>query len=196
MSSIFLYLCTDEKPKLKNRTFTIYLLMKKIKLLFLTSFLLISCGTFKHLTPEEIKAMTTTYINENYDLVFSSAVSLVQSQGFLITDADKTTGFIIASRQEDNDLAIVSKILFGSATESSTAQASFFIQKLRDDLTEVKLTLYQGDVSSDLIGESQTESKTVTNSIVTKPKVYQNWFAALEKEVENRKAMMQQSSVN
>ncbi|HJD10083.1 MAG TPA: hypothetical protein H9922_02840 [Candidatus Phocaeicola caecigallinarum] len=170
--------------------------MKKIKLLFLTSFLLISCGTFKHLTPEEIKAMTTTYINENYDLVFSSAVSLVQSQGFLITDADKTTGFIIASRQEDNDLAIVSKILFGSATESSTAQASFFIQKLRDDLTEVKLTLYQGNVSSDLIGESQTESKTVTNSIVTKPKVYQNWFAALEKEVENRKAMMQQSSVN
>ena len=133
--------------------------MKKITLLFLTSFLLISCGTFKRLTPEEIKAMTTTHINENYDLVFSSTVSLVQSQGFLITDADKTTGFIIASRQEDDNLAIVSKILFGSATESSTAQASFFIQKLRDDLTEVKLTLYQGYVSSDLIGESQTETK-------------------------------------
>ena len=86
--------------------------MKKITLLFLTSFLLISCGTFKRLTPEEIKAMTTTHINENYDLVFSSTVSLVQSQGFLITDADKTTGFIIASRQEDDNLAIVSKILF------------------------------------------------------------------------------------
>ena len=88
------------------------------------------------------------------------------------------------------------KSFFGSATESSTAQASFFIQKLRDDLTEVKLTLYQGYVSSDLIGESQTETKTVTNSIVTKPKVYQNWFTALEKEVESRKAMMQQSSDN
>ncbi len=168
--------------------------MKKLFLLLSIVTLLASCGTSKQLTPAEIKAMTTIQINESYDLVFSSTVSFLQSQGFLITNADKATGFITASWQEDNNLAIFSKIFFGSATESSTAHTSVFIQKLRDDLTEVKLTLYQGKVESDLIGESQTESKTVTNSLVRRAETYQNWFDALKKEVENRKALLQQYS--
>ena len=168
--------------------------MKKLFLLLSIVALLASCGTSKQLTPAEIKAMTTTQINESYDLVFSSAVSFLQSQGFLITDADKATGFITASKQDDNNLALVSKILLGSATESYTVQTSIFIQKLRDGLTEVKLTLYQGKVESDLIGESQTESKTVTNSLVKKAKTYQSWLDALKKEVENRKALLQQYS--
>lgn len=170
--------------------------MKRLLLLLGIAFLLASCGSTTRLTPEDIKAVTTAQIGESYDLVFSSAVSLLQSQGYLITDADKTTGFIAASWQQDEKLAPYLKIIFGSATESSTAQASVFLQPLRDDLTEVKLTIYRGEVRSDLIGESQVESKTVTNNMVQNVDVYQNWFDALETEVANRKALMRQVSGN
>lgn len=168
--------------------------MKRLLLLLGIAFLLASCGSTTRLTPEDIKAVTTAQIGESYDLVFSSAVSLLQSQGYLITDADKTTGFITASWQKDDKWAPYFKIIFGSATESSTAQASVFLQPLRGDLTEVKLTIYRGEVRSELTGEQPTESKTVMNSMVQNVNVYQNWFDALEKEVADRKVLMRQVS--
>ena len=69
--------------------------MKRYILFLPILFILTSCGVSqKVLSPTEIKMMTTKQFEANYDLVFSSAISLLQSEGFLINKTDKTTGII------------------------------------------------------------------------------------------------------
>lgn len=103
--------------------------MKRYILFLPILFILTSCGVSqKVLSPTEIKMMTTKQFEANYDLVFSSAISLLQSEGFLINNTDKTTGLITANKQIDNKNADLQMFLIGTATEASTSQASFFIQ--------------------------------------------------------------------
>ncbi|HIY49623.1 MAG TPA: hypothetical protein H9834_07380 [Candidatus Barnesiella excrementavium] len=133
--------------------------------------------------------MTTKQFEADYNLVFSSAISLLQSEGFLINSTDKESGLITASKQIDNKNADWQMALLGSATEASTSQASFFIQPLNDSLTEVKFTLYEGSVTSTLSQFSKnTRNK---NSMVEDPTIYANWFNNLRSEIERRKALMQ-----
>ncbi|OUN72444.1 hypothetical protein B5G10_07400 [Barnesiella sp. An55] len=149
-----------------------------------------SCGTSKPaLSPAEIKLMTTKQFEADYNLVFGSAISLLQSEGFLINSTDKESGLITASKQIDNKNADWQMALLGSATEASTSQASFFIQPLNDNLTEVKFTLYEGSVTSTL--NQFSKSTRNKNSMVEDPTIYANWFNNLRSEIERRKALMQ-----
>ncbi len=150
---------------------------------------LCSCGTTKNLTSSEIKLMTTKQFDASYDIVFASAISLLQAEGFLVNNTDKETGLINASKQIDNKNAALMKFLIGSAKEASTAQVSFFIQKLNDNLTEVKLTIYEGSINSSVngYGFQNTSSK---NSMVQNAEVYGTWFNNLRAEIERRKALL------
>lgn len=159
--------------------------MKKYIVFLPILFILMSCGTSKPaLSPAEIKLMTTKQFEADYNLVFGSAISLLQSEGFLINSTDKESGLITASKQIDNKNADWQMALLGSATEASTSQASFFIQPLNDNLTEVKFTLYEGSVQF----SKSTRNK---NSMVEDPTIYANWFNNLRSEIERRKALMQ-----
>ncbi|HIZ25688.1 hypothetical protein [Barnesiella sp. An55] len=164
--------------------------MKKYIVFLPILFILMSCGTSKPaLSPAEIKLMTTKQFEADYNLVFGSAISLLQSEGFLINSTDKESGLITASKQIDNKNADWQMALLGSATEASTSQASFFIQPLNDNLTEVKFTLYEGSVTSTL--NQFSKSTRNKNSMVEDPTIYANWFNNLRSEIERRKALMQ-----
>lgn len=163
--------------------------MKKYIVFLPILFILMSCGTSKPaLSPAEIKLMTTKQFEADYNLVFGSAISLLQSEGFLINSTDKESGLITASKQIDNKNADWQMALLGSATEASTSQASFFIQPLNDNLTEVKFTLYEGSVTSTL--NQFSKSTRNKNSLVEDPTIYANWFNNLRSEIERRKALM------
>ena len=163
--------------------------MKKYIVFLPILFILMSCGTSKPaLSPAEIKLMTTKQFEADYYLVFGSAISLLQSEGFLINSTDKESGLITASKQIDNKNADWQMALLGSATEASTSQASFFIQPLNDNLTEVKFTLYEGSVTSTL--NQFSKSTRNKNSMVEDPTIYANWFNNLRSEIERRKALM------
>ena len=164
--------------------------MKKYIVFLPILFILMSCGTSKPaLSPAEIKLMTTKQFEADYNLVFGSAISLLQSEGFLINSTDKESGLITASKQIDNKNADWQMALLGSATEASTSQASFFIQPLNDNLTEVKFTLYEGSVTSTL--NQFSKSTRNKNSMVEDPTNYANWLNNLRSEIERRKALMQ-----
>ena len=64
---------------------------------------LTSCAT-KMITksPQEVKAMTTKQYETNKSLVFKSAISLLQSESYLVEDANETTGLIRASKRIEN----------------------------------------------------------------------------------------------
>ena len=55
--------------------------------------------------------MTTKQLDADYNMVFSSAISLLQSEGFLISNTDKETGLINAYKQIDNKYATLNKFL-------------------------------------------------------------------------------------
>ena len=163
--------------------------MKRYILFLPILFILTSCGVSqKVLSPTEIKMMTTKQFEANYDLVFSSAISLLQSEGFLINNTDKTTGLITANKQIDNKNAGFFKTMWGIF--SAPLQASFFIQALNDELTEVKFTLYEGSVSSSY-NQYSGKSTTNKNSMVEDATIYANWFNNLRSEIERRKALIQ-----
>ena len=75
--------------------------MKKIFFILMAGILLAACSTSKVLTSEEIRTMTTRIIQADRDIVFTSALSLLQSEGFLINNTDKETGLINASKREN-----------------------------------------------------------------------------------------------
>ena len=164
--------------------------MKKFFILLFCSSLFLSCGTtVKTLNPAEIKMMTTKQMEADYDMVFTSVISLLQSEGFLISSTDKETGLINAFKQVDNKNADLQKFLLGSAKEASTSQVSFFIQALNKELTEVKLTIYEGSINTS-IGGFGIENKSTKNSMVQDAAIYTAWFNNLRAEIERRKALL------
>ena len=134
--------------------------------------------------------MTTKQYEENYDLVFSSALSLIQSEGFLITNTDKSTGLINANKQIDNKNAGWQMALVGTAKEASTAQLTFFIQRLNDHLTEVKMTIYEGSVTSST-GSWGIKNTSTKSNMVEDAEVYATWFNNLGAEIGRRKALLE-----
>lgn len=163
--------------------------MKKV-FIFWTIILLTSCVSQKTLTPNEIKMMTTKQYEEDYDLVFSSVLSLIQSEGFLITNTDKSAGLINANKQVDNENAGWQMALIGIAKENITEQVAFFIEKLNDELTEVKMTVYEGSVIS-YEGSWDIKNTSTKNSMVKDVTVYSTWFNNLKAEIDRRKALQE-----
>lgn len=103
----------------------------------------------------------------------------------MITEANKETGIINANKQIDNKNAGWQKFLLGTAKEASTSQISMFVQGLNKELTEVKLTIYEGAIISE---EFQNIQK---NSMVQDAVIYNTWFNNLKVEIERRKVLMQ-----
>ena len=164
--------------------------MKRILFLVMLPLLLFSCGTQKTLTPNELKIMTTRQIEANYSLAFSSVISLLQSAGFLVTNTDRESGIINANKHVDNKNAAVQRFFLGSSTDATTAQVAVFIQPVNEDLSEVKLTIYEGSIST-TNGQWGIQNKSTKNSMVQEAEVYNTWFNNLRAEVARRKALLQ-----
>lgn len=162
--------------------------MKQLIVIILSVFTLYSCGTTKTLSPAEVKLMSTKQYDADYDMVFASAMSLIQSEGFLVENTDKSSGLINASKQIDNKNAGWQMALIGTATESSNAKLAIFVENINPELTEVRLTIYEGSQSSSL-GTWGSKNTTSKNSMVQKPEVYTSWFNNLRAEIERRKAL-------
>lgn len=74
-------------------------MMKSVKYIILLLVVSqISCGVTQTLSSSDIKIMTTKQYEATYDMVFLASVSLLQSEGFLVNNADKETGIINASK--------------------------------------------------------------------------------------------------
>ena len=80
--------------------------------------------------------------------------------------------------------------LVGTAKEASTAQLTFFIQQLNDHLTEVKMTIYEGSVTSST-GSWGIKNTSTKNNMVEDAEVYATWFNNLGAEIGRRKALLE-----
>lgn len=146
-------------------------------LILLMAFALFSCGGGKKaLTPNDVKMMTTKQYDESYDLVFKSAMSLLQSKQYSIDQADYDSGLIIANKNVfEKKLAHLTK-------------ANIIIDKINDNLTEIKVTVYSGEEKTKR-GYYGNDHIKKTGDMVTAPEYYNEIFNNLFAEMERRKAL-------
>jgi hypothetical protein len=162
--------------------------MKKIIFYSIIVLLFASCSTTKQLSPIEVKSMTTRQIEADYDVTFRAVVSLLQSEGFLVETVNKEVGLINASKRVDNKNAAAQRFLLGTSKDASTAKAVFNIEEINKETVEVKLTIYEGSISSSN-SYWGTKNTDVKDSMVQDATVYNNWFNSLRAEVERRKVL-------
>lgn len=148
-------------------------------LFIITSFFLISCATkTPELTPAQIKIMTTKQFETSKEIVFKSTISLLQSEGYLIENANTETGLITGYKR----LEINRKL-------SRKSKATFYIEEFNPTLTEVKITFYEGtvEIKNDFYSKRAEEKE----SMLKDREIYNNWFNSLRAEIERRKALTQ-----
>lgn len=146
-------------------------------LLLLTLFINFSCGSARVIsTPNEIKMMTTKQFDTKYDMIFKSVMSLLQSEQFAIESTDMKSGLIVATKN------IYEK------KNASLTKSVIIVDKLNDDLTEVKVTVYSGQEK--IRNSGYSEKKRKVENMIQDPEYYKRWFNNLYAEIERRKALM------
>ena len=135
----------------------------------------LSCTSTKSLSSSEIKLMTTKQFDSNYEDVFKSTMSLLQSEQFSIEQSDLASGLIVGTKN------IYKK------KQASLTKSSIIVDKLNEKLTEVKITVYAGQekITSDLY----SDRKRKIESMIEDPEYYNRWFNNLKAEIEKRKAL-------
>jgi len=153
-------------------------------------FILTSCAT-KMVTkfPAEVKMMTTKQFETDYELIFKSTISLLQSESYIVERADKETGLINASKRIENKNAAMQRFLVGTSKDANTSKVMFYIEPINEDITEVKITLYEG-AETTTNGSWGTRNKQSNELMIYEPLVYQEWFRSLQAELERRKALI------
>ncbi len=158
--------------------------MKKIALSLLVILSITSCTSMKQLTPSEVRAMTTKQYESSYDVVFRSCMSLLQAEGFVVESTNKEIGLINGNKRIDNKNADFQRLMWGSAKDASTAKISIMVEEVNKELSEVKLTIYEGTIQS----VNSMGAKSTKESMVTDAEIYTSWFNNLRVEIERRKA--------
>jgi hypothetical protein len=148
-----------------------------------------SCASTKPtMSPTDVKLMTTKQYDAPYEMVFKSAMSLLQSEQFVISQTDMESGLINATKRIQNKNADLNRALWGFSKDAATAKAAIIVDKVNDELTEIKLTVYEGTESSSAGGWG-TVNKDVKEQMVYSPETYNKWFTSLSAEIERRKAL-------
>lgn len=151
--------------------------------------LVVSCATqMVTKSPQEVKMMTTKQFEANKDLVFKSVMSLLQSESYLIEEANDKTGLIRANKRLENKNAELQQLFFGMSKDANTSKASFYIEEFNSNLTEVKITLYEGAESTST-GYWGNKEKSSNEKMVYDAEIYNQWFNNLRAEIERRRVL-------
>jgi hypothetical protein len=150
--------------------------MKKIYYSLALTFLLSCSSVVPELSASQIKMMTTKQYETGKEMVFKSSISLLQSEGYLIENANTETGLINAYKRIE-----VSRKL------SRKSKATFYVEEFNAALTEVKITFYEGTIAIKNDGYSKRAEEK--ESMLKTPDIYNSWFNNLRAEIERRKAL-------
>lgn len=101
--------------------------------------LLSSCGSMKtlQLSPQQMQMVSTRTFDADYDIVFKSALFLLASKGFIITNTDRESGSITAERKKDKGTSFWEILLTDATRRSYMTKVSLLISKMKEQGTEV-----------------------------------------------------------
>lgn len=162
--------------------------MKKILILLTTVLTLVSCESTRQLTQEEFREMTTTQYDTDFNTVYSATMSALQTDGYIINNTDKNSGLINATKEVHNNKSELELFFVGLSTTSTHNSISVFIDDITPNLTEVKLTIYEGYTDTTEDGKG-TRNQTTSNKLSQKSEVYSNIFHKIHQEINRRKSV-------
>jgi len=161
------------------------------------------------LSIEQKRAMTTRVINASVEDVFRATVTVIQDEGYSITDADLEGGLIRAFSTADLDpglrmLAGASFALqalgvhFGDEPEEGDetevpermdAEVTAVVTPRTDGATELRIMLHRTEhVTVHTVGEDEVEAVTKPETVYD-PEIFRPLFNSIVVEVERRRAI-------
>lgn len=111
-----------------------------------------------------------------YKIAFSSVMSVLQDAGYVIEQADRDTGLIVANGESKSKMTY--NIFWGIGSKTRTARVSATLEEITAGLTKIRLNFVEVEGKSRQGGIQGQAGKMVTD-----PGVYQAVFEKIEQAV-------------
>ena len=141
----------------------------------------VSCASKPTWTPQQRRALQMRSFDASYNAVFRSIKSILQDDGYLITNQDYEGGLILAQKEINKSSSAAWKtVVFGVGNYESGKgyQISFNLEKISKSNTETRLTISTNTKRS-FGGNTSGEE-------VVDPKIYKVIYEKLNVEIQRR----------
>ena len=128
--------------------------------------LISACATPKKIAPTslQIQSFQTKEFEANKSIAFGSVLSVFQDLGYIVSSADKETGFITAASPAGNKTNFWEAL--GGVSTSSHTRATAFVEEIRPGFSTVRLNFVDAKKSSSMYGQSTENDKPILEPIV------------------------------
>lgn len=126
------------------------------------------------LTDAERNKLTTRSFQAKRDTIFQILLPLLQDEGCLLLQSDRQTGLITARQH------IPYRYNLFSYTKGEIREMSFYLRKITDHTTEIRLTIYRSIQYLAGAEDGYVFSKNNQGLLLDK-EIYSAWFDKLEK---------------
>ena len=135
---------------------------------------LASCATAK-VAPTSLQLQTfqSKEFEVTKTVAFGSVLSVFQDLGYIVSSADKDTGFITASSPAGNKTNFWEAM--GGITSSGQTKATAFVEEIRPGFTNVRLNFVDTKKTSSMYGQNSENDRPILE-----PRVYQSAFGKIE----------------
>jgi len=115
-----------------------------------------------------LQQLQTKEYEATYDVTFRSTMSVLQDAGYILENADITTGFITGKAPANSKTTY--NLWTGLGKNNSTTRVSSTIEKIGEDYSKVRLNFVSIDENSNLYGDARVDTP------IEDPQIYQNVF--------------------
>jgi hypothetical protein len=135
----------------------------------------VGCATTPKTAPTslQIQAFQSKEFETSKSIAFGSVLSVFQDLGYIVSSADKDTGFITAASPAGNKTNFWEAL--GGVTSSGQTKATAFVEEIRQGFVTVRLNFVDTKNSSSAYGRSNAQDKPILD-----PKAYQTALSKIE----------------
>ncbi len=161
----------------------------KVFFLVIVFSLFIGCAAQTQLSPLQKRERTTRLIEGEYEIIFKSALVVIQDQSYIIKTTDMNTGLVnaVLTKEAATGDQVLQALFLGYVYDKgSDLDLSIMCNKINDISTEVRINILESKYgqSSAWSGSSRQSAKQIYN-----PEVYNKLFNDIITEVKRREAM-------
>ena len=153
------------------------------------SFAACSGSSKPQLSPMQVRELTTKLYESDYEIIFRSALTVFQDQGYIIKNTDMSSGLILAyaDRKTAFGSQLFSALMLGYVAHKGTdIEVSCMLSKISDTSSELRMNIREAKYgqSSMLSGTSKTDTHLIRD-----PKIYKALFDQIGVEIKRREAI-------
>lgn len=147
------------------------------------------CATAPRLTPMQIREISTREIEGSYENVYRATMTVLQDNGYVITNTDMASGLIVATidKETSGGSQFAQALFLGHVADKARVyEASCMVSELNDTRSDLRIVIQETKLgqSSSFSGTSRQDSKQIYD-----PAIYKALFDSITIEVKRREAI-------